>query len=84
MYIVELALKGNPLTLSVQRKEKEDADALYQEIMHKLGSGTNLIELTCEKEVEKKVAVMCSEIAGILVTEKSGAMTNTGAGFVRK
>jgi hypothetical protein len=85
MYIVELALKGNPLTLSVQRKEKEGADALYDEVLQKLVSGeSKLIELNCEKELDKKVAVFSSEIAGILVSEKSGTMTNSGAGFVRK
>jgi len=84
MYILELALKGNPLTLSVSRKEKEGADALYQEILAKIRSReSELIELTCEKEVDKKVAVIASEVVAVLVAEKSGAMTNLGAGFVR-
>jgi hypothetical protein len=84
MYIVELALKGNPLTLSVSRKEKEGAEALYQEVLGKVSAGgSSLIELTCEKEVDKKVAVFTSEVVAVLMAEKSGAMNNLGAGFVR-
>jgi hypothetical protein len=85
MYTVEVALKANPLTLSVQRKEKEGAEALYQEILAKISNSHNptLLELTCEKQEDKKIAVFVSEISAVLVTEKSGAMTNSGAGFVR-
>ena len=55
MISIDLALKYTPLPISVQRKEVEDAQALYDQIVNAMKSGTSqLIELTCEKQTEKK------------------------------
>ena len=57
MYVIELALRMSPVPVSVQRKEAEAAEALYQQIRQALESGQpRLLELTCEK-VEGKKAV---------------------------
>ena len=84
MYTVELILKSNPIALSVQRKEQENAEALYQQIVSAIADGnTKVLELTCEKQEGKKVTVLTSEISAIQVSEKSGASSNMGAGFIR-
>ncbi|MDX1977543.1 MAG: hypothetical protein SFT94_07705 [Pseudanabaenaceae cyanobacterium bins.68] len=83
MYIIELVIKGNPLTLAVQRKDQEGAEHLYQDLVQRLSRENHLIELSCEKEIGKKVAVFSGEVSAIAISEKSGNMTNLGAGFVR-
>jgi len=84
MYTVEITLKNNPIALSVQRKEQENADALYHEIASAITEGNNkILELTCEKQEGKKVSVLVSEISAVQVSEKSGASANMGAGFIR-
>ena len=84
MYTVELTLKNNPIALSVQRKEQEQAEALYREIAIAIAdSNPKLLELTCEKQEGKKVSVLVSEISAVQVSEKSGASANMGAGFIR-
>lgn len=84
MYTVEITLKNNPMALSVQRKEQENAEALYREIASAITEGNNkILELTCEKQEGKKVSVLVSEISAVQVSEKSGASANMGAGFIR-
>jgi hypothetical protein len=87
MYTVELTLKNNPIALSVQRKEQEDALNLYREIATTLSGISsdkpNFLELTCEKQEGKRVTVLVSEISAVQVSEKSGASANMGAGFIR-
>ncbi|MDX2255473.1 MAG: hypothetical protein NW214_08160 [Pseudanabaenaceae cyanobacterium bins.39] len=83
MYTVEITLKNNPIALSVQRKEQEGADALYREIMSAIDGGTKILELTCEKQEGKKIAILTSEISAFQISEKSGASAGLGAGFVR-
>lgn len=65
--------------LSVQRKTQEGADAVYQQVMDAIRSGSPaLLELTCEQQVGKKIAVMVSELSGVQVAEKSGSGTSSG------
>lgn len=72
MYIIELSLKTTPMPLSVQRKTDEDAEAAYKQVMEAMRSGsTQLLELTCDRQPEKKVAVVSSEICAVQVYEKS-------------
>lgn len=74
MFIVEIALKLNPLPLSVQRKELPSAMALLERLKQVMGKDNNrtVVELSCEKNEDKKVLVMGSEIASVQVYEKSG------------
>jgi hypothetical protein len=85
MYTIELTLKGNPIALSVQRKDREAADSLYQSILTAISpnSTTVILELTCDKQEDKKLAIVTSEISAIQISEKTGASANLGAGFVR-
>ena len=69
------SLQDIPLPIQVQRKEAEAADSLYQQIRSAMESGSNqLIELTCDKDEDKKVAVKGNLICAISVNKKSGGM----------
>jgi hypothetical protein len=83
MYTVEVTLRGTPLTLAVQRKELKDATKLYKSVLDALQSGTpKLLELTCEKELDKQIGLLISEVTAVQVTEKSGgAATGRMTGF---
>jgi len=79
MFIIDVALKSTPSLLSVQRKTAEDAEAVYRQIMGALQSREPaVLELTCEKEPTKKIAVLVQEISAVQVAEKSGIGTTSG------
>ena len=74
MISVDLTLKFSPLPVSVQRKEKDAAEALYQAIIGAMQSTSpQLLELTCDKQTEKKVAIMSDQISAVIISEKDGA-----------
>ncbi len=74
MYIVEFALKHSAMTLTVQKKDKESAEAVYQEALGAIASGNPVtLEATCDKVTDKKLAIAVSELAAVQVYEKSGA-----------
>ncbi|KKI98662.1 hypothetical protein [Prochlorothrix hollandica] len=83
MYIIEVNLKFTPMPLSVQRKEESDAHAVYGQVLGAMETGSpKILELTCEHQADKKLAVVVSEIASTQVYEKSGsAMTGKRPGF---
>lgn len=75
MFTIDIVLQDIPLPIQVQRKEAEAADSLYQQIRSAMESGSNeLIELTCDKDEDKKVAVKGNLICAISVNKKSGGM----------
>lgn len=79
MYVIDVTLKNSPITLSVQRKTEEDAKAVYQQVLEAIRSGNSgTLELTCEQQIGKTVAVLVSEIAAVQMTEKSGTATASG------
>jgi len=79
MFIIDVTLKNTPVTLSVQRKLEEDAKALYQQVLEAMRSGHPVtLELTCEQQTGKTVAILVSEISAVQVSEKSGAGTASG------
>ncbi|MBR8827255.1 MAG: hypothetical protein DSM107014_05010 [Gomphosphaeria aponina SAG 52.96 = DSM 107014] len=74
MFTIDVSLKNTPMPVAVQRKEAADAENLYKEIMEAMRYPTNqIIELTCEKEEGKKVAVRSDLIAAVMISQKSGA-----------
>ncbi|WP_019502177.1 hypothetical protein [Pseudanabaena sp. PCC 6802] len=85
MYTIELTLKRNPIALSVQRKDRESAESLYKLILSAISPNSNtvVLELTCDKQEDKKLAIITSEISAVQISEKTGASANLGAGFVR-
>lgn len=77
MFIIELTLKTNPIPLSVQRKSEEEAQSAYQGIIDAIKSGGNqLLELTCDRQPEKKLAVFTDGIAAVQMYEKSSATSS--------
>jgi hypothetical protein len=79
MYTVEVTLRGTPLSLAVQRKELSDAETLYQSIVNSIKTtAPSLLELTCEKETDKKIGVLVSEITAVQVSEKGGGPSKGG------
>jgi hypothetical protein len=75
MFTIDVVVKDIPLPISVQRKEAEGAEKLYQEIVGAMRSEkSELIELTCEKEENKKVAVLSDRITAVKLDKKSGGM----------
>ncbi len=79
MFIIDVTLKSTPITLSVQRKTAEDAEASYQQVIEAMQSGEHrLIELVCEHQTGKKVSILGSEITAVQLYEKSGAGTASG------
>ncbi len=74
MYVIELALRMSPVPVSVQRKEQDAAEALYQQIRQSIEqSQPRLLELTCEKVEGKKVTVLISEVLAVQLYEKTAA-----------
>ncbi|WP_422661852.1 hypothetical protein [Pannus brasiliensis] len=74
MYSIDITLKLSPIGISVQRKEADAAEALYQTIINAMKSPTpELLELTCEKQTDKKVALFSDQITAVIVSQKSGA-----------
>ena len=74
MYTIEVTLKKVPAPVTVQRKELDDAEALYQELLKTLrGENSGLVELTCEHQTEKKAAFLGSEVLAVQVSGKGGA-----------
>ncbi|MBE9063020.1 hypothetical protein [cf. Phormidesmis sp. LEGE 11477] len=79
MYIVELALKHTALPLTVQKQDKEAAEAAYKEVLSALSSGDPVtLELTCDKVTDKKIAIAVSELAAVQIYEKSGSAGASG------
>ena len=75
MFTIDIVLQNIPLPISVQRKELEAAESLYQRIIEAMRSGSEeLIELTCDKDEDKKVAVKGNLISAVSVNKKSGGM----------
>jgi hypothetical protein len=75
MFTIDIVLQEIPLPISVQRKESEAAESLYQQILEAMRSGSGeLIELTCDKDEDKKVAVKGNLISAVSINKKSGGM----------
>ncbi|MGB2926042.1 MAG: hypothetical protein WBB82_12130 [Limnothrix sp.] len=74
MYSLDLTLKFSPMPVSVQRKEEGDAHALYQSVIDAMkGNEATLIELSCDKDEEKKIALFSDQISAAILNKKSGA-----------
>ncbi|MBD2315208.1 hypothetical protein H6G20_26430 [Desertifilum sp. FACHB-1129] len=82
MFVIDVTLKNNPLAVSVERKSEEDAKATYQKVVDILTSGSSqLVELTCDRQTEKKIAILSSEISAVQVSEKTGSTSGKTPGF---
>ena len=74
MYSLELSLRYSPFPLSIQKKEFEDVQQIYDEIKNAMNENvesSNLIELRCDKVQDKLIAVRAQEIISVQIYEKS-------------
>jgi hypothetical protein len=80
MFSIDLTLKLSPLPISVERKEADAAEAVYQQVLEAMKAPSpQLIELTCEKQPDKKIAIFSDQISAVILSQKSGT---SGAGKV--
>ena len=79
MYIVEFALKHTAMPLTVQKKDKDAAEATYKAALDAIASGNPVtFESSCDKVTDKKVAIAVSELAAVQIYEKSGSAGASG------
>ena len=74
MYSLELSLRYSPFPLSIQKKEFEDVQQIYDEIKNAMNENvesSNLIELRCDKVQDKLIAVKAKEVVSVQIYEKS-------------
>lgn len=77
MFTIDLTLKNTPLPLSVQRKSEEDAQATYEQILTAMRSEkAQVVELSCDRQPEKKIGVKSDQISAVMISQKSGAATS--------
>jgi len=83
MFSIDLTLKYSPVPITVQRKESDAAQSVYQDVLKALQAKTpQLVELTCEKDPEKKVAVFSDQISAVIISQKDGASTGRPGFFM--
>ena len=74
MYVVEVALRMSSMNVSVQRKEHEDAESVYQSICMAIQEGQpKVVELKCEKIEGKKLTILSNEVLAVQLYEKASA-----------
>jgi len=74
MYSLELSMRYSPFPLSIQKKEFEDVQQIYDEIKNAMNENvesSKLIELRCDKVQDKLIAVKAKEIISVQIYEKS-------------
>jgi nanoRNase/pAp phosphatase (c-di-AMP/oligoRNAs hydrolase) len=83
MFTIDVMMRGSSMALAVQKKESDDAQALYQKLIDAQNVGSSkLVEMTCDKDEGKKISILSSEIVAVQLSEKSGGGgTSAAAGF---
>ncbi|MDJ0900491.1 MAG: hypothetical protein QNJ55_16945 [Xenococcus sp. MO_188.B8] len=83
MYTIDIIVRNTALPISVEKKEADEAENVYQQVLSAMNSPeTKVLELTCEKQEGKKVAVVSDSIVATIISQKSGATaTGRAAGF---
>jgi hypothetical protein len=75
MLTIDIVLQDIPLPISVHRKEATTAEDLYQKILQAMRSGSSeVIELTCDKDEDKKIAFKSNLVCAVSLNKKSGGM----------
>ena len=76
MYTLELTLKYTPFPISIQKKEFEEIQTIFNDIKNAMQDQSNenlVINLQCEKIQSKAIAVMSKEIIAVQIYEKSAS-----------
>ncbi|VXD22945.1 conserved hypothetical protein [Planktothrix serta PCC 8927] len=84
MFTVDIIVKSVAVPLSIQKKSAEDAEAVYNHILEVLRGGTaQILEFSCDKMTEKKLAILSSEISAVQISDKMGGnAAGRAPGFV--
>ena len=67
-------MRYSPFPLSIQKKEFEDVQQIYNVIKNAMNENvesSNLIELRCDKVQDKLIAVKAKEVVSVQIYEKS-------------
>lgn len=82
MHTINIVVKNTPLPISVERKEAEEAEKVYQEIISAMkAQSPQVIELTCDKQEGKKIALVSTAIAAAVMSQSAGANAARPTGF---
>jgi len=83
MLTIDIMLKNTSIPISIQKKETEQAQTLYQQLLTAMKNPQpEVIEIHCDKEPGKTVALLSEQISAVIMSEKSGSTGATrGAGF---
>jgi len=67
-------MKLSPIPFLVQRKNHEEAQRLYAQILQTMQKNNErFLELTCEKVEDKRITVLVSEILAVQIYEKTSS-----------
>lgn len=73
MFSIDLVVKYTPVPMAVQRNSEDEAKAVYQQILEAMQSGSpKILELTCDRTPDKKIAILSSEITAVQLSQKTG------------
>jgi hypothetical protein len=82
MFSIDLILKYSPIPVSVQRKELDDAKAVYHGVLEAMKKVTpEMVRMTCEKQTDKEVAVFSDQISAVVISQKSATASGRTPGF---
>lgn len=82
MHAINILVRNTAMPISIEKKEAEAAQKVYQDITSAMTSEQpSVIELTCDKAEGKKVAILSTTVAAVVVMESSGASATRSAGF---
>ncbi|BAQ60979.1 hypothetical protein GM3708_1385 [Geminocystis sp. NIES-3708] len=71
MFTIDLLVRYIPVPLSVEKKEESEAQALYNSILEIIKSEeVQIIQLTCDKQIDKKIAVLSNQVTGVVISQK--------------
>mgnify|MGYP001285551811 CR=1 FL=1 len=74
MYVIELLLKQNPFPLTIERKNRHDAEKQYKDIRRLMENNkTSVLELVCEKVKDKRLSVHIQEVMAVQMYEKTAS-----------
>ena len=75
-------MKLSPIPFLVQRKNHEEAQRLYAQILQTIQKNNErFLELTCEKVEDKRITVLVSEISAVQMYEKTSVVGTRRPGF---
>ena len=82
MHTINIIVRNTAIPISIEKKEVEEAQNVYQELISAMKAENNqVIELSCDKQEGKKVAISSSAIVAAVMSQTSGANNNRAAGF---